>query len=91
MRYNTMHQAGHILAHLSNIGGEDLVWLSNRLASVYQKGTYECIDNWRMCAGSMPDYDYREAQAQGCCGFYDNVFDNPKTGNSFCVGFNHGH
>jgi len=34
---------------------------------------------------------YKFYYESGCCGFWDEIVQNPFTGNKFMIGFNYGH
>lgn len=75
---------------------KDLIWLCNQIARIGQrdKETLECRDNFRasvLVGTSGYSQRYKEAKSNGCCGYFDQLFFNPETGNSYWTGFNYGH
>lgn len=80
---------------IPGIDNDDLRWLANRSAKIHKKldKAGGCVDNYRICllVDNRVNEDYRNSQRNGCCGFYDAVWTNPKTQNRFSIGFNYGH
>lgn len=77
---------------------KDLIWLCNQLARANQRepDMRDCQDNFRACrkvgVGKRAWSEaYQRARDQGCCGYFDQYFKNPVTGNEFYIGFNFGH
>lgn len=91
MSYNYDIYAERITRRISHITEQDLKWLCNTCASVYKAIDDGCVDNFRCCAGNTMSEEYKEAQNNGCCGSWDEVFMNPMTKREFMVGFNYGH
>lgn len=70
----------------------DAKFIANKFGKYYSK--YSCIDNYRICFSDEAktktrEYCYRADS--GCCGTFDIHIANQYTGNSFWIGFNHGH
>ena len=70
----------------------DAKFIANKFGKYYSK--YSCIDNYRICFSDEAktktrEYCYRADN--GCCGTFDIHITNQYTGNSFWIGFNHGH
>lgn len=70
----------------------DAKFIANKFGKYYSK--YSCIDNYRICFSDEAktktrEYCYRADN--GCCGTFDLYITNQYTGNSFWIGFNHGH
>jgi hypothetical protein len=79
-----------IQAWIPDIGTDDLQFMVNKAAALYQEIDDPCTDNFRV--SRLPESAaYCEAVAGGCCGSVDQEWTNPLTGNSFVVGFNYGH
>lgn len=57
-----------------------------------EQGDYDFADNFRIATvgNTEEEQAYEEAQADGCCGFFDTVFTLPD-GTQFKWGFNYGH
>ena len=91
MGHNYKIYAGHIKSQIPSISEDDLRWLCNRAAKLYRKIDDGCVDNFRCCDTWMHTESYKKALSRGCCGFIDILVKNPRTGNSFCIGFNYGH
>ncbi len=91
MSYNTGIYADHIQYRIPAINQQDLTWLCNQAGSIYRSLKDNCIDNFRCCAGDSMSQLYKDAYDNGCCGFYDEVVQNPLTGHVFMIGFNYGH
>lgn len=89
--YNVKRNGMDVLRTFPDIGGDDFCWLCNQIAKAVEDVNDNCIDNWRMCYGPVPDRGYEAQRKTGCCGFYDIVITNPKTGTTFCIGCNYGH
>lgn len=72
----------------------DRAWLCNQLAKLYKEIDDGCVDNLRadkaLADGGKTD-NYIRAMYAGCCGTADKLVVNPKTNNSFWIGFNYGH
>ena len=53
----------------------------------------DCVDNERIAlVGDMEqEAAYGETQAEGCCGFLDELYIDSETGMTFMVGCNYGH
>ena len=91
MSYNYNLYADRIKGKVPNIRKDDLKWLCNKSASIYKSLKDNCVDNYRVCAGENMSVDYKLQRNSGCCGFCDRKVINPKTGNTFWIGFNYGH
>lgn len=85
-----------IIAMIPDIGMDDLKWLCNKCANLYQKCDRwgEGVDNFRVARnikGSEALARYDAIRNKGCCGFTDEEITNPLTKNEFIIGFNYGH
>lgn len=86
-----------VLSFIPDIGEDDLKWICNKASSIYKKlDQCGCVDNFRVSRVSLsnpykPSDVYMRSRSNGCCGFYDQIFLNLKTGNLFFIGFNYGH
>jgi hypothetical protein len=92
--HNQRMYADFVKNWMPEINKDDLAFVCNRAASIYQKIDDGTVDNFRVCRrleGGDVTARYREVMANGCCGFHDETFYNPKTGNIFSIGFNYGH
>lgn len=80
---------------IPDIREDDLRFVCNKAAKIYKwaDGSGGCVDNFRIkrhsCFSRHEKYD--EALANGCCGYVDEEVTNPKTRNTFTIGFNYGH
>jgi hypothetical protein len=93
--YNVEMNGKMVLRAIPDIGYSDWVWLCNQIGSIHKK-VYSCVSNVRLCrtkqgSSDLPTSEYKEAQSRGCCGFFDRMLVNKKTGSVFHYGFNYGH
>jgi hypothetical protein len=91
MSYNEKIYAGAVQHFIPEIQQDDLAWLCNQAGNIYRNLNDGCIDNFRCCAGDSMSEQYRYSYDNGCCGFSDNIVQNPLTGRVFMIGFNYGH
>ena len=93
--FNIKIYADDIKSFIPDIEEHDLCFIANKAAKLYKKiEPHGCVDNFRVSKissdGSYSD-KYKQAIANGCCGFADRRFKNELTGNKFIIGFNFGH
>ena len=72
---------------------DDLKFVCNQLGNLYQSLNDNNIDNLRVSTFVNGEYslEYQDLRDSGCCGEVDKIITNPKTMNSFSIGFNFGH
>lgn len=72
---------------------DDLKFLCNKIAKAVKLNINDCLDNERFaCCNNQKQIDaYNDIKNNGCCGFYDEIWKNELTGNSFMFGYNYGH
>ena len=92
--FNYQIYGEQVKGFIPDIGEDDLKWLCNRAGTLYKELVDAgCVDNFR--ASRVIDGRWSEAYedcfAKGCCGFRDDRYTNPLTGNEFFLGFNFGH
>ena len=94
MSFNLVIYAVMVRKWIPDIGKDDMSFVCNKSSNIHKRvESHGCVDNYRISRvvdGDVSD-DYRAAKHNGCCGFVDEIFTNPKTGNSFTIGFNFGH
>jgi len=82
-----------ILNFIPDIAPDDLKWLCNRSARLYQSIDEKHIDNFRVMRCRAPWHQsasmYKRAEEKGCFGSIDREVQNPLTGNVFKIGFNY--
>lgn len=91
MTHNKGIYVDMIQYYIPEISQQDLTWLCNKAANIYRNLDDGCIDNFRCCRGDSMSTLYKNVYDRGCCGFSDNIVQNPLTGSVFMVGFNYGH
>lgn len=92
--FNEKIYKGSILRLIPDIDPDDLKFLCNKSASIYQKINDPCIDNYRISrldSDNKPNNKYTKSRDNGCCGSCDVKVKNPITNNKFIIGFNFGH
>lgn len=91
MSYNSAIYADRIQYYIPAINQQDLTWLCNKAGNIHQKINDGCVDNFRICRGESMSELYKTAYDNGCCGYWDEVVQNPLTGSVFMIGFNYRH
>ena len=87
---------------IPDINEEDFVFLENEVSKLFKEYVNDCIDNFRISRANSyrENFDedsadisieYKQAHENGCCGFSDDLYTNPITGNRFYIGCNYGH
>lgn len=93
--FNQKIYANRIGRWIPDLGEDDMKFLCNVSSNTYRSVKSDgCVDNYRISRvleNGETSKEYQEAKENGCCGFIDKVFTNPKTGNKFIIGFNFGH
>ena len=89
--YNTRLYGHLVRPHVNNT--HDYYWVCNQMAKMYKHYEGHIADNARISKDFNESWDegYQKAKDSGCCGYDDRLVWNPKTGNSFWIGFNYGH
>lgn len=94
MSFNLKIYEHEIDFFIENVGDDDKRFIANKAASIFQKRLKgHCIDNFRVSevVNGETSEKYKKSIENGCCGFFDEFFTNPKTLKTFSIGFNYGH
>lgn len=84
----------NIMHHIFNIPMDDIQFLIRQFNFFEQEIDHARLaDNHRVCilGDAKGEAAYSKAANTGCCGFFDDIIEHPKTKVKYRIGFNYGH